>query len=84
MIEIRQIQEKLIEALKSSNITQTELANKIGVKQSQISCYLHGKKLPALETFANICAVLDLDANEILSVCEYWFFKTVPYTATVK
>ena len=71
MIEIRQIQEKLIEALKSSNITQTELANKIGVKQSQISCYLHGKKLPALETFANICAVLDLDANEILSVCEY-------------
>lgn len=71
MIEIRQIQEKLIEALKSSNITQTELANKIGVKQSQISCYLHGKKLPALETFANICAVLDLDANEILSVSEY-------------
>lgn len=71
MIEIRQIQEKLIEALKSGNITQTELANKIGVKQSQISCYLHGKKLPALETFANICAVLDLDANEILSVSEY-------------
>lgn len=27
--------------------------------------------MPALDTFANLCAVLDLDANEILCVSEY-------------
>lgn len=27
--------------------------------------------MPALDTFANLCAVLDLDANDILCVEEY-------------
>ena len=71
MITIKQIQDNLIDALKHSNLTQTELAEKIGVKQSQISCYLHGKKLPSLDTFANICAVLDLDPTEILDIDKY-------------
>ena len=71
MITIKQIQDNLIDALKHSNLTQTELAEKIGVKQSQISCYLHGKKLPSLYTFANICAVLDIDPTEILDIDKY-------------
>ena len=71
MITIKQIQDNLIDALKHSNLTQTELAEKIGVKQSQISCYLHGKKLPSLDTFANICAVLDIDPTEILDIDKY-------------
>ena len=71
MITIKQIQDNLIDALKHSSLTQTELAEKIGVKQSQISCYLHGKKLPSLDTFANICAVLDIDPTEILDIDKY-------------
>ena len=71
MITIKQIQDNLIDALKHSNLTQTGLAEKIGVKQSQISCYLHGKKLPSLDTFANICAVLDIDPTEILDIDKY-------------
>ena len=71
MITIKQIQDNLIDALKHSNLTQTELAEKVGVKQSQISCYLHGKKLPSLDTFANICAVLDIDPTEILDIDKY-------------
>ena len=71
MITLSNIQERIIEAIKQSGLTQSELAKKLGIKQQQISCYVLGKKMPALDTFANLCAVLDLDANEILCVNEY-------------
>ena len=66
MITLQQIQEKLAFELKNSNFTQKELAIKLGIKQQQISCYIHGKKMPAIDTLANICNFLDLDANDIL------------------
>ncbi|MBQ8726200.1 MAG: helix-turn-helix transcriptional regulator [Clostridia bacterium] len=71
MISLEKIQDNLIEALKHSDLTQSDLAKKVGVKQTQISCYLHGKKLPSLDTFANICAVLNLDPVEILDLANY-------------
>lgn len=71
MIVLEQIRQKLIEAIKHSGRTQTELARRLGIGQQQISCYLHGKKMPALDTFANLCAVLDVDANDILCISEY-------------
>ena len=48
-----------------------EIAKKIGVKQQTVAQYLSGRAMPALDTFANLCAVLDLDANEILCVADY-------------
>lgn len=66
MITLEEIQKKLAESIKYSGMSQTEIARKIGVKQQQISSYLYGKTLPALDTLANLCQVLDLDANEIL------------------
>ena len=71
MITIDKIQIKLAEAIKQSGLTQTEIANKLNVKPTQITSYKHGRKMPALDTFAKLCAVLDLDANEILCVNEY-------------
>ncbi len=68
MITINEIKDKLADALKHSGITQTELARKLNIKQSNISHYIKGDKMPALDTFANLCAVLDLDANEILCI----------------
>lgn len=68
MITIEQIRQKLKEAISQSNISQVELASRLGIKQQQISCYLHEKKLPALDTLANLCVVLSLDANEILCI----------------
>lgn len=66
MITTEMIRERLIESIRQSGYTQTELARRLGIKQSQISCYVHGKKLPALDTLANLCKVLDADANYIL------------------
>ncbi|MDE5617204.1 MAG: helix-turn-helix domain-containing protein [Clostridia bacterium] len=60
----------LAEAIKNCGLTQTELASQLGVSQQTISSYIHKNKLPALETFANICSVLDLDANDVLCVNE--------------
>lgn len=71
MITLNQIRAKLQEAIRQSGLTQTELAHRIKIKQQQISSYLKGDKMPALDTFANLCAVLDLDANDILCISDY-------------
>lgn len=62
------ISKKLAEAIIQSGVKQTELAAKIGVRQQQISSYIKGHTLPALDTLSKLCTVLDLDANEILCV----------------
>lgn len=66
MITIEQIQKRLAEAIKQSGMTQTQLAQKLGISYVQISCYVHGKKMPALDTLANLCKILDVDTNYIL------------------
>ena len=66
MITLQQIQIKLAEAIKQSGMTQKELASKLGVKQQTISHYIHGDIMPALDTFANLCVILDIDPADIL------------------
>ncbi len=71
MINLEKIKIELQNAIKNSPKTQVEIAKKIGVKQQTVAQYLSGRAMPALDTFANLCAVLDLDANEILCVADY-------------
>lgn len=66
MITIQLIQKRLAETIRQSGIPQTEIARRLGIRQSQISCYVHGKKMPALDTLANLCKILDVDTNYIL------------------
>ncbi len=66
MIVQNQIQQRLAEAIRQSGMTQKEIAQKMQVSQQMISQYLLGKKMPALDTFANLCAVLDVDPAYIL------------------
>lgn len=68
MITLDSIRIAIAAAIKESGLTQTELASRLGIKQPTIGQYLSGRALPALDTFANLCAVLDLDANEILCI----------------
>jgi transcriptional regulator with XRE-family HTH domain len=68
MVTTLEISKKLAESIQQSGLTQTEIAEKIGVRQQQISAYIHGRTLPALDTLSKLCTVLDLDANEILCV----------------
>ena len=66
MVSLEQIRVRLQEAVKQSGMTQNTIAANIGVKRQQISCYIRGEKMPALDTFANLCAVLDVDPAYIL------------------
>ena len=68
MIKLDNIRNKLIEAIKNSGLSQTELAKELNVNQSMISDYLRGKKMPSIETFANLCKILDIDSNDILCI----------------
>ena len=72
MIKFENIQNKLVEAIKQSGMSQSEIARKTSVKRQQISCYALRKKMPSIETLAKLCAVLDLDANELLCVEDFY------------
>ena len=66
MITLNEIQKRLASEIKNCPLSQTEISRQLGIKQTQISCYVHGKKLPALDTFANLCIILDVDPADIL------------------
>lgn len=68
MIKIEDIQNRLREEIKSSNMSQKELAEKLKINPSTVSKYLRLDKYPSLETFANICEILDVSADEILGL----------------
>lgn len=71
MITNEQIRAKLIAAIRGSGITQKELAERIGIAQQSLAQYLTGRAMPAVDTLANLCDVLDLDANDVLCLHEY-------------
>lgn len=68
MITAEQIRERIAEAIRQSGMTQTEIACKVGIKQPTIGQYLSGRAMPSLETFANLCKVLDVSADDILGI----------------
>ena len=68
---ISEIQKKLASAIRHSGKSQTAIAKALGIKQQTVACYLSGRAMPALDTLANICEVLDLDANDVLCIHEY-------------
>ena len=68
MITITEIQKRLREAIQYSSMSQKELAEKLGVNPSTVSKYMRLDKFPALDTFANICEILDVSADEILGL----------------
>lgn len=68
MITLETIQKNIIEAIRQCGMTQTAIAKELHISQSTIAHYVRGDILPSLDTLANLCAVLDLDANEILGI----------------
>ena len=64
MILIEDIQKRLREAIKTSGISQSDIARKLGVSQSTVSKYLRLNKYPSIDTFANLCEILDVSSDE--------------------
>ncbi len=68
MIRIEEIQKRLREAIELSIYSQKEIAEKLGINPSTISKYMRLDKFPSLDTFANLCEILDVSADEILGL----------------
>ena len=55
------------ERRKIKNLTQMELAEKLGVSNRTISKWENGNSLPDYSIIHNLCEVLDISINELLS-----------------
>ena len=66
MIPQEEIKKRLHEELTASGKSQTEIAQALGIKQQSVQQYLTGRALPSLDTFANLCEILELDPAYIL------------------
>lgn len=68
MVTVEIIRDNLIKAIKESGLSQHEIAKRLNITQQTVQQYSCGKILPALDTFANLCKVLDVDPKEILGL----------------
>ena len=68
MIVLDQIRKNVQTAIRQSTHSKSEICKYLGIKQPTLSQYLSGRAMPALDTFANLCVYLDLDANELLGI----------------
>lgn len=68
MITIAEIQVRLREAIRQSGLTQAEIARRLGVTSNTVNKYMKANKFPSLETFANLCEILDVSSDDILGL----------------
>ena len=54
--------------IKNSNLTQKEIANRLKINPSTLSKYMRLNKFPSLDTFANLCIILDVSSDDILGI----------------
>ena len=66
--KVSEIQNRLREEIKRSGLSQKEIAEKLGVNASTVSKYMRLDKFPSIETFANLCEILDVSSDEILGL----------------
>ena len=59
---------RLKQALKQNNMSQSELAKKIGMSQSVVNNYCTGKREPTLDVLVLICEALDESADYLLGL----------------
>ena len=61
---------RLKKALKNNNISQKELAEKIGMSKNIVSDYCLGKKMPSINVLVAICLALDESADYLLGLVD--------------
>ncbi len=70
-MELKEIQRRLREVIKLSNIPQKEIAKQIGVSAQTVSKYMRKDVFPALDTLAKLCKLLDVKSDYILGISNY-------------
>lgn len=62
---------RLREVRKNNHLTQQELADRVGLTKTSISCYESGSRTPTLETLIDLANELNVDVNYFLGTEEY-------------
>lgn len=62
------IGEKIEKLLKKENISQRELANRIGIDESNMSRIIKGERTPKSDTLANIATALHTTSDYLLGI----------------
>lgn len=62
------IHENIKKARKTAGITQKELAQRIGVRQKDISRWENGERTPGIESLVSICMALKVSADTLLEI----------------
>lgn len=65
-----QINEALKRFRKNTGLNQTEMANKIGIKQQQYSDYERGKNTMSAKYVVDICKAFDVSADYLLGLSD--------------
>ena len=50
---------------KDKNITQEQLAEKLGITNKSVSRWENGKNMPDYSILKELCSILDIDVNEV-------------------
>lgn len=69
-MSLQEIQVRLRATIKNSGLKQKDIAKAIGVSAQTVSKYMKEDIFPALDTFAKLCALLDVSSDYILGVSE--------------
>ena len=65
---LQEIQARMRAAIKNSGMKQKDIANAIGVSAQTVSKYMKEDIFRALDTFAKLCALLDVSSDYILGI----------------
>lgn len=57
----------ILECRKEKKLTQSELAEKLGVTDKSISNWENGRNMPDLSLFKPLCEILDISINDLIS-----------------
>lgn len=69
-MNLKDIQKRLREEITNSGLSQKEIAEKLGINPSTVSNYTRLDLFPALDTFAQLCKILDVSADYVLGLKE--------------
>ena len=63
-------QSRIAEALKQTNMSQKEIAEKCGIHPSCLTQYKKGESEPTLSTLFALCKVLDVTSDYLLGLSD--------------
>ena len=66
-----QFDKRLSQLLKENNMTQKELAQKIGVSQAIVTYWVKGQRQPTAENIFEVAKTLETTADYLLGLAEY-------------